>query len=97
MFGIRLYQRRAALTRPEQLQIKQTMVSTNGEGERTEYYRLQADAGDGKTLTLAEGITGRDAAEALKQQKVFSVPPMRSTFQVAGYFAPTNCHTFSLK
>lgn len=69
MFGLRLYQRQAALTNPEQLQIKQTMVSTNSEGERTEYYRLQADA-DGKTLVLAEGIIGRDAAEALKQQVV---------------------------
>ncbi|MDP2714284.1 hypothetical protein [Rheinheimera sp.] len=67
MFGLRLYQRQAALTTPEQLQIKQTMVSTNGEGERTEYYRLQAEV-DGKTLVLAEGIIGRDAAEALKQQ-----------------------------
>lgn len=67
MFGLRLYQRQAALINPEQLQIKQTMVSTNSEGERTEYYRLQADA-DGKTLVLAEGIIGRDAAEALKQQ-----------------------------
>ena len=67
MFGLRVYQRQAALTNPEQLQIKQTMVSTNSEGERTEYYRLQADA-DGKTLVLAEGIIGRDAAEALKQQ-----------------------------
>lgn len=67
MFGIRLYQRKAVLTSSEQLQIKQTMVSTNGEGERTEYYRLQAKT-DGKTLVLAEGIIGRDAAEALKQQ-----------------------------
>ena len=67
MFGIRLYQRKAVLTSAEQLQIKQTMVSTNGEGERTEYYRLQAKT-DGKTLVLAEGIIGRDAAEALKQQ-----------------------------
>lgn len=75
MFGIRLYQRKASLTTPEQLQIKQTMVSTNGEGERTEYYRLQADAGDGKTLTLAEGITGRDAAEALKQQVLEALLP----------------------
>ena len=67
MFGIRLYQRKAVLLDPQQLQIKQTMASTSGEGERTEYYRLQADT-DGKTLVLAEGIIGRDAAEALKQQ-----------------------------
>ena len=69
MFGIALYQRQAALSNADQLQIKQTMVSTNGEGERTEYYCLQAKA-DGKTLVLAEGIIGRDAAEALKQQVV---------------------------
>ncbi|NRQ43515.1 hypothetical protein HRH59_13255 [Rheinheimera sp. YQF-2] len=67
MFGITLYQRQAALSNAEQLQIKQTMVSTNSENQRTEYYCLQAKA-DGKTLLLAEGITGRDAAEALKQQ-----------------------------
>lgn len=69
MFGIRLYQRQALISRAEQLQLKQTMVSTSGDGERTEYYRLQADA-DGKTLVLAEGIIGRDAAEALKLQVV---------------------------
>lgn len=67
MFGITLYQRQAALSTAEPLQIKQTMVSTNGENQRTEYYCLQAKA-DGKTLVLAEGIIGRDAAEALKQQ-----------------------------
>lgn len=67
MFGIQLYQRQATLSNAEQLQIKQTMVSTNGENQRTEYYCLQAKA-DGKTLVLAEGIIGRDAAEALKQQ-----------------------------
>jgi hypothetical protein len=67
MFGIRLYQRQALISRAEQLQLKQTMVSTGGDGERTEYYRLQA-AADGKTLVLAEGIIGRDTAEALKQQ-----------------------------
>jgi hypothetical protein len=43
------------------------MVSTNGAGQRAGYYCLQVKA-DGKTLVLAEGITGRDAAEALKQQ-----------------------------
>lgn len=67
MFGIQLYQRQAALANPDQLQIKQTMVSSNSENQRTEYYCLQAKA-DGKTLVLAEGITGRDAAEALRQQ-----------------------------
>ena len=67
MFGIALYQRQAMLNNPDQLQLKQTMVSTNGEGERTEYYCLQAKP-DGKTLVLAEGIIGRDTAEALRQQ-----------------------------
>ena len=67
MFGIRLYQRQVSISRAEQLQVKQTMVSTSGDDERTEYYRLQA-AANGKTLVLAEGIVGRDAAEALKQQ-----------------------------
>lgn len=67
MFGIRLYQRRAAMPSPELLQIKQTLSSSNSEGENTEYYRLQAKV-DGKTLILAEGIIGRDAAEALKQK-----------------------------
>jgi len=67
MFGIQLYQRRAQLTTEQQLSIKQTLSSTSGEGKRTEYFRLQADI-DGKTLVLAEGITGRDAAEALKLQ-----------------------------
>ncbi|MDP5150774.1 hypothetical protein [Rheinheimera baltica] len=67
IFGIRLYQRQASCTNPEQLQIKQTLASTTAEGERTEYFCLQANV-DGKTLVLAEGITGRDAAEALKQQ-----------------------------
>ncbi len=66
MFGIQLYQRQATLSNPDQLQIKQTMVSNSGEGQRTEYYCLQAKA-DGKTLVLAEGIIGRDAAEVLKQ------------------------------
>ncbi|WP_027670610.1 hypothetical protein [Rheinheimera baltica] len=67
MFGIQLYQRQAQLTTEQQLSIKQTLSSTSGEGKRTEYFRLQADI-DGKTLVLAEGITGRDAAEALKLQ-----------------------------
>lgn len=67
MFGIRLYQRQAPCNSAEQLQIKQTLASTTAEGERTEYFCLQAKI-DGKTLVLAEGIAGRDAAEALKQQ-----------------------------
>ena len=67
IFGIRLYQRQAPCSNPAQLQIKQTLASTTAEGERTEYFCLQANV-DGKTLVLAEGITGRDAAEALKQQ-----------------------------
>ena len=69
MFGIRLYQRQAQCNSAEQLQIKQTLASTTAEGERTEYFCLQANV-DGKTLVLAEGIIGRDAAEALKQQVV---------------------------
>ena len=36
---------------------------------------LQADAGDGTTLTLAEGIIGRDAAEVLKQQVLEALLP----------------------
>ena len=67
IFGIRLYQRQAPCSNPAQLQIKQTLASTTAEGERTEYFCLQANV-DGKTLVLAEGIIGRDAAEALKQQ-----------------------------
>lgn len=67
MFGIRLYQRQTACNKPEHLKIKETMASTSAEGERTEYFCLQASV-DGKTLVLAEGIIGRDAAEALKQQ-----------------------------
>lgn len=67
MFGIRLYQRQAPCNSAEQLQIKQTLASTTADGERTEYFCLQANI-DGKTLVLAEGITGRDTAEALKQQ-----------------------------
>lgn len=67
IFGIRLYQRQASCTNPAQLQIKETLASTTAEGERTEYFCLQAKV-DGKTLVLAEGIIGRDAAEALKQQ-----------------------------
>lgn len=67
LFGVRLYQRHAALSNPEHLQLKQTLASTDSNGQRTEFYRLQAEA-DSKTLVLAEGIMGRDAAEALKQK-----------------------------
>ena len=52
IFGFQLYQHDAAPANPDQLKIKQTMVSST----------------DGKILKLAEGIIGRDAAEALKQQ-----------------------------
>ncbi|GAB2927238.1 hypothetical protein [Rheinheimera gaetbuli] len=74
MFGIRLYQRQAPCNNPDQLKIKQTLASTTAEGERTEYFCLQANV-DGKTLVLAEGITGLDTAEALKQQVAEALLP----------------------
>lgn len=64
LFGIRLYRRTAAITASAQLRIKDSMTVTSGNGQRTEYFRLVAEA-EGKTIVLAEGIVGRDAAEAL--------------------------------
>ncbi len=67
LFGVRLYQRSARVTSATQLRLCNSMTSTSAAGRQTRYYRLLAVA-DGKTIPLAEGISGRDAAEVLKQQ-----------------------------
>ena len=67
MFGVRLYQRNAAIADNAELALVKTLTSTKPNGHSTEYYRLQLQL-EHTTLVLAEGIIGRDAAEALKQQ-----------------------------
>lgn len=67
LFGVRLYQRSARVTSAAQLQLRNSMTSTSADGRQTRYYRLLAVA-DGKTIPLAEGISGREAAEVLQQQ-----------------------------
>ena len=63
--GLPLYRREGRLLRAEQISLHAGMSSTS-EGRKTEYLSLQAQV-DGKTLRLAEGIKGREVAEALRE------------------------------
>ncbi|MCG8393985.1 MAG: DUF3592 domain-containing protein [Pseudomonadales bacterium] len=63
--GLPLYRREGRLLRAEQVSLHAGMSSTS-EGRKTEYLSLQAKV-DGKTLRLAEGIKGREVAEALRE------------------------------
>ncbi|MCD8521139.1 MAG: DUF3592 domain-containing protein [Saccharospirillaceae bacterium] len=67
LFGVTLYQRNGTVTSPSQVQLSVGLSSTDQHGVRTEYYTLLVNA-DGKKIKLAEGIEGREAAEALKEQ-----------------------------
>ena len=64
--GVNLYQRQAQLRSPEQLSIRLSLTSTSN-NIATEYFRIELQDSD-KTLVLAEGIAGRDAAEQVRQQ-----------------------------
>ena len=69
LFGKALYRREARIESPQQLSVRSGMTVNSGNWQ-TEYCRLQLHSSSGKKLTLAEGIAGRDAAEALRQQVV---------------------------
>ncbi|WP_430459670.1 DUF3592 domain-containing protein [Thalassolituus sp. LLYu03] len=71
LFGYPLFSRQVLIHSPSQLSIRESLTTTTGDGQRTVYYRLVAESA-GKRVTVAEGIEGRDAAEAL-QQKVAAV------------------------
>ena len=66
--GISLYQRQARLQSPEQLNIRLSLTSTS-HNNVTEYFRIELQDG-AKTLVLAEGIAGRDAAEQIRQAMI---------------------------
>jgi hypothetical protein len=67
LFGIALYQRSAEINAASPLTLDMGMSSSNQNGISTEYFSLQVEAG-GKKIKLAEGIEGREAAEALKEK-----------------------------
>ncbi|MAY00158.1 MAG: hypothetical protein CMI08_13350 [Oceanospirillaceae bacterium] len=69
MFGKPLYSRSATIRSPQQIHLDKSVTATSGK-RQTDYYRLKLHSDDGKKLTLAEGIAGRDAAEALRQRIV---------------------------
>jgi len=62
-----LYQRSGRITSVSQLHLDVGLTSTDHRGIQTEYFTLWAEA-DGKKIKLAEGIEGREVAEALKEQ-----------------------------
>ena len=61
--------RSATIRSPQQIHLDKSVTATSGK-RQTDYYRLKLHSDDGKKLTLAEGIAGRDAAEALRQRIV---------------------------
>ncbi len=67
LFGLSLYQRSGRITSVSQLHLDVGLTSTDHRGIQTEYFTLWAEA-DGKKIKLAEGIEGREVAEALKEQ-----------------------------
>ncbi len=69
MFGMRLYRRTVALNNAAQLSVAQSLTATGTDGVQKEYFRIVAQA-DGKKVTLAEGILGKDVAESLRQRIV---------------------------
>lgn len=64
-FGVPIYSRTGRLLRADQVSIESTMSSTSN-GKKTEYFVLLATI-NGRKIRLAEGVTGREAAESLQE------------------------------
>jgi len=74
-FGITLYKREVMLFNPSQFSIKQTS-STTSEKELTQWYKVEVNNKDKKVL-IAEGIKGKEVAEALKDRIIEEAFPQR--------------------
>ena len=74
-FGITLYKREVMLFDPSQFSIKQTS-STTSEKELTQWYKVEVNNKDKKVL-IAEGIKGKEVAEALKDNIIEEAFPQR--------------------
>ena len=66
--GLPLWQRKGELTRPDQL-VLHARASMNRGQRTTEYFTLELKH-NGRSLPLAEGIAGRPAAEALREELI---------------------------
>lgn len=67
--GMRLWQRQSALSRADQLSLKDG-GSINQGHKHTRYYHVICKGADGRELRLAEGIAGQEAAEALQNELI---------------------------
>lgn len=63
--GRALWQRKGRLDRADQLVLTSAGSVTSG-NKKTEYFHLEVNA-DGKNIRLAEGLAGRDVAEAMQK------------------------------
>jgi len=66
--GLTLWQRKGELTRPDQLVLSAGASMTQGQ-RTTEYFTLELKH-NSRSLHLAEGIAGRPAAEALREELI---------------------------
>jgi len=74
-FGIVLYQREVMLFDPSQFTIKKTS-STSTNKNLTEYFKVQVKDKE-KQVLVAEGIKGKDVAQALMNGIIEQAFPMR--------------------
>jgi len=66
LFSRPLYQRNLARPKSDEIVVRNTMKSTSGNKATREYFALQV-VGSGVKQTIAEGVEGRHAAEALQR------------------------------
>lgn len=64
--GRALWRRQARLQRADQLVLTSGGSSTNSEQRQTEYFHLEVQGSDGRKVRIAEGLAGREVAEAFR-------------------------------
>lgn len=64
--GKRLWRRQASLQRADQLMLTSGGSSTGADQRMTEYFHLEVQGSDGRKVRIAEGLAGREVAEAFR-------------------------------